>query len=390
MKLIHLADLHIGKKFNEISLEEDQRIILRQILDLAKVEKPDAVLISGDVYDKAQPAAYSINILDAFLSELAKYSKNILMIAGNHDAPARIAYGKDLFANLNIFVAGKLAGYPDVIRLFDEFGAVNFVLLPFFRLHELKVLFPEHLENFNNYTDAVSFLLNGLALPKHERKVILSHQFFSGIDQAILSDSEMDIVGGLDYIDAKILLDFTYAALGHLHRPQRLLQDKIRYAGSPLAYSFSEMNQTKIVPLVYLDERLDDCNIKKVPLKPLREVREIKGRFADLLSEAASVEKSKRYDLLRVVLTDNKRLVNPMRRLQVYYPNIVQLLYESDEQEMKKDELLYAKKVQEKNFLELFADFYKEQNDRELSDDDKSRINRIWNKIQEERERTER
>ncbi len=387
MRLAHLSDLHVGKKFNELSLYEDQVVIFKQILDIIRDNEVDYVLISGDVYDKAQPSAQAVSMLSDFLSELSNIASNVIVTAGNHDAPARIAYGRSIFAKSSVYLSGKLEGFPEVLRFSDEHGVVNFVLLPFFRLHEVRSLFPEVAEEIKTYTDAVRFLLNGLELPADERKVILTHQYYAGIDPVILSDSEMDIIGGLDAIDVRVLEGFTYAALGHIHRPQRLLQDNFRYAGSPLAYSFSEINQVKSVPIIDLDSRVDDCDVRLAPLKPVREVRELSGKFIDLIEEAKTVSPERRNDILRIKLTDEERLINPMRRLQVYYPNIVHLEFIKD----RVDETLLGvespEEFAQKGTIELFTQFYESQTSRKLSAEDEARLEDIWNELLLKQER---
>lgn len=391
MRLAHLSDLHIGKKFNEISLYEDQEIILEQIINILREEEVDTVLISGDVYDKAQPAARAVSILNGFLTELSSLGVHILMIAGNHDAPARLAYGGSLFKQLDIHLAGKLEGLPEVVTLSDEFGPVNFVMLPFFRLHEIKTLFPENLDELDSYTNAVKFILKGLDLPENERKVILSHQYFAGIDPVKLSESEMDIIGGLNAIDVKVLDGFTYAALGHIHRPQKLWKDNFRYAGSPLAYSFSEINQNKVVPIIDLDERLDNCDIKLLPLRPLRVVREIEGRFDEILEAAKDEDPARTRDILRVKLTDEKRLINAMRRLQAYYPNIVHLQFEREIVETEYVNEEFRGNIKNRDFIALFSMFYKTQTTRDLSEEDRDKLAGLWHEMsidEEEEQRT--
>lgn len=393
MRFAHLADLHIGKKFNELSLIEDQKHILSEIIEIISEENLDAVLISGDVYDKAQSQSFAVDMLSDFLAELSKLNVHILMIAGNHDAPSRLAYAKPILKNMNIHLAGKLVGLPEVITLSDEFGPVNFVLLPFFRLHEIKVLFPEEIDRLQSYTDATHFILESLNLPKNERKVILSHQFWAGIDPVKLSESELDIVGGLDAIDVKLLADYSYGALGHIHRPQRLTKDYLRYAGSPLAYSFSEMNQRKSVPIVELDDFGEMAKIELRYLHPLREVRELNGTLNELLAEAriiSNTEPNRLNDIIRVNLTDSERPIDPMRRLQSFYPNIVQLRVERDYHLSEEDSDNYYENFSEQNFIDLFKSFYQLQQGMNLSEKDASKLEDLWNELQTKQETLDR
>lgn len=393
MRFAHLADLHIGKKFNELSLIEDQKHILAEIVEIISAENLDAVLISGDVYDKAQSQAFAVDMLSDFLAELSKLNVHVLMIAGNHDAPSRLAYAKPILKNMNIHLAGKLEGLPEVLRLYDEYGPVNFVLLPFFRLHEIKVLFPEAIDQLQSYTDATRFILESLNLPENERKVILSHQFWAGIDPVKLSESELDIVGGLDAIDVKLLADYSYGALGHIHRPQRLTKDYLRYAGSPLAYSFSEMNQRKSVPIVELGEFGETAKIELRYLNPIREVRELNGNLEDILREArdlANSNSSRLNDILRVNLTDAERPVDPMRRLQSFYPNIVQLRIERDYQLSELESEDYYENFSQQSFIDLFRSFYQLQQGIDLSEKDAAKLEMLWNELRLKQETSDR
>ncbi len=394
MKLLHLADLHIGKKLFDVSLREDQVYILDQILDIVREEEPNALLISGDVYDKAQASAEAVELFDHFLTELRSFPGEIFIIAGNHDSPARLAYGRNLLQTLRIHLAGELPSGPvagetanilPCVTLEDEFGPVHFVLLPFFRLYEVRALWPE--ETINTYDEALAKLLAAADLPAGERKVLLSHQHYSyASEPAELSDSELDIVGGLDAINSEILQDFSYVALGHLHRPQKVQAPHVRYAGSPLAYSFSEISQNKSVPIVTLGEPGQPAEIRLRELTPLRRVRELRGTLDELIREAKDVPEAEAQDFLRITLTDEDRLENPMRRLQAWYPNLLALRIERQEAALAGvtgGSGASAADISEKSAVDLFADFYKEQRGFDLPSEEKEALQSLWYELTE-------
>lgn len=385
MKLLHLADLHIGKKLFDLSLREDQEHILARILEIARDEAPDAILISGDVYDKAQASAEAVQMFDRFLTSLRTLDAEIFLIAGNHDSPARLGYGGRLLSNLKIHIAGELTGLPPVYTLTDAHGPVHFVLLPFFRLYEIRQLWPEQAEEIRTYNDAVALLLTLLNLPPEERCVLLAHQHFSSrLDPAETSDSELDIIGGLDAVSSELLQGFSYVALGHLHRPQKSLVPHIRYAGSPLAYSFSELNQQKAVPVIELGPFGSLPEIRQRELTPLRALRELTGTLEELIISAKALPETARQDFLRVTLTDKDRLENPMRRLQAWYPNVLILRVEREAAERSAEQA--TGDFESKSAIDLFRDFYREQRGLALAEADQQKLSGLWNELLEQAE----
>ncbi len=386
MKLLHLADLHIGKKLFDVSLREDQEYILEQILKIIEEEEPDALLIAGDVYDKAQASAEAVQIFDQFLTRLRDFSCEILIIAGNHDAPARLAYARNLLRSLRIHLAGELDAWPSYVTLEDSFGPVHFVLLPFFRLYEVRALWPD--EAFASYDEALAKLLATLDLPSGERKVFVAHQHFSNsLAPSERSDSELDIVGGLDAINSEVLQDFSYVALGHLHRPQKVGVPHIRYAGSPLAYSFSEINQKKSVPIITLGEPGQPAEIRLRELEPLRQVRELRGTMEQLLLEAKALPEARRQDFLRITLTDEERVENPMRRLQAWYVNLLTLRIERQEAALAGGMSGLATQPEvAKQPVDLFSDFYQEQRGFPLAAEEKAALEAMWQALVEAEE----
>lgn len=385
MKILHAADLHLGKRLYELSLKADQEHMLRQLLAYVAEEKPDVLLLCGDIYDKAMPAAESVNLLDDFLTALSEYNVTVLMIAGNHDSPSRLAYGARLLAKQRIHIAGTLQDGPLKLTLCDEYGPVHFVLLPFFRLYEARLLLPEHEEDIKTYEDALRLIFAELGLPAGERKVLLAHQHFSDGGSELLSESEINIVGGLEACPSAVLEDFDYAALGHLHRPQKLSQSYIRYAGSPLAYSFSELAQAKSFPLLELKEAGTEAAVRLLPIEPLRPMAEKRGLLQDLLAEADTLTERERTAYLRVVLTDRERLEHPLRRLQSKYPNVLQLTVERDE-EVAERAFSWDERPENKDLIRLFADFYSEQTGAALTEEETSWLREVWDELREEQE----
>ena len=250
VRFLHLADLHIGKRLNEFNLIEDQTYILDQIVEIAQAEQVGGVLIAGDVYDKSQPSIEAVELLDDFLTRLTSLGLSVCMISGNHDSPERLSFGSRMLEKTNLYVAGGFDGQLKKIRLADTHGPLNVYLLPFLKPPQIRPFFQGKIET---YDQAIQAVLRTGALDKNERNILIAHQFVvSGDILPERSDSETMIVGGLDAVDASLFTDFDYVALGHLHRPQRIGLETIRYGGSPLKYSFSEARQDKQVTLIDL------------------------------------------------------------------------------------------------------------------------------------------
>ena len=275
MKFIHLSDLHVGKRVNEYSLIEDQADILKKILKIISDESPDAVVIAGDVYDKSVPSAEAVQLLDSFLTELADMNRPAYIISGNHDSPERMSFGARLMEKSGIYISRVYNGSVESFTLNDEHGRVNFFLLPFVK--------PAHVRRYSDaeigsYTDAIRVITEGIGLNTEERNVLVTHQFVTGASR---SESEEISVGGTDNVDASVFSDFDYVALGHIHRPQSMEGDRIRYSGSPLKYSFSEAGDNKSVTVVELYEK-GNMNVRTVPLVPLRDMVEIRGSYEEI------------------------------------------------------------------------------------------------------------
>ena len=352
MKLMHLADLHLGKRLLKQSLEEDQAAILEELLHIAAEERPDCVLIAGDVYDRDVPPEWAVRLFDDFLVRLRRLGPEICMISGNHDSAERVAFGGRLLESGGVYVSPMYRGGIEPVVLRDEYGPVKLWPIPYLRPSEVRRFHPE--EEIRTYQDAMAVLLEGLSLDPTERNAVLVHQFISG---ASTCESEERVVGGTDEISGELLECFDYAALGHLHGPQWVRQEQIRYAGSPLKYSFSEAEQEKSVTIVELGPKGSRL-IRTVPLKPLRELSRLRGSFEELTATGRCCE-----DYLEITLTDEEEPLDAAARLRVHYPNLLSLRY--DNSRTRSDlELSGISEVERKSEAELFAELFEQQNGR--------------------------
>ena len=326
MRFIHLSDLHIGKSVNGFSMLGEQHHVFGQIFGYIESKGAEAVIISGDVYDRAVPGVEAVKLFDSILTELARRKVIVLVVSGNHDSPERLNFARRLLAQRDIYICGEFDGKLRYVIFQDDYGEVCFWLMPFTKPASVCGFFPDR--NIESYYDAAAAVLGTAEKNPGIRNVLVSHQFYapSGI-QLMRCESEISAIGGLDAIDAGLLQGFDYAALGHLHRSQRAGGDNIRYAGSPVKYSFSEWQYDKSALFVELRGK-GDISIEPLPLKPLRDMREIKGKL-DVLISKETADQSGREDYLRVVLTDEEELVDPMGKIRSVYPNVMSLDFEN-------------------------------------------------------------
>ena len=374
MKLIHLSDLHIGKRVHEVSMTEDQEYILTKILRLCDDEKPDAVLIAGDVYDKSVPSAEAVTLFDDFLCRLAKRSVPVMIISGNHDSPERLAFGGRLLEGSGIHISPVYDGTLTPITLRDAHGETDFWLLPFIKPIHVKRFFPD--EEILTYTDAVRAALKDLPLDPQRRNVLVTHQFVTG---AATCESEELSVGGSDNVDASVFDGFDYVALGHIHGPQNIGTNRIRYCGTPLKYSFSEAGHYKSVTLAELGEK-GDLKLRTLPLIPKRDLRQLRGSFAQL-TDPEQYRQGAKDDYLHIVLTDEEDIPEAVGKLRLIYPNILKLSY--DNTRTREDRTVGdAGDVKTRSPLELFGELYEIQNNQPMSDTQRSfaleLIRSIW------------
>ena len=382
MKLLHLADLHIGKRVNEFSMLEDQRAILKQILDIAEQEKPDAVLIAEDVYDKTIPPGEAVSVLDDFLTGLAFLKLPVFMICGNHDSAERLSFGSRILRRQGITIAAAYDGTLEPVLLHDEYGPVELYLLPFIKPALAAPFFPE--QELESTEDAVRSILESVPDQPDCRRVLVAHQFVTNRGELPQqSDSETAYVGGSDAVDALVFHAFDYVALGHLHGPQKMLRDTIRYAGSPLKYSFSESRQKKSVTIVELLEK-GNTLVRQIPLVPLRDMREIRGPI-DQLTDPQVVNSANPEDYIHATLTDTEELMDPIGRLRRFYPNIMRLDFENRlSKEIKLKNAASGEDLSQKTTMELFEDFFQMQNQKEMTQEQTQVMESLFCRSQEE------
>lgn len=378
MKLIHMSDLHIGKRVNGFSMVEDQRYILGEILRLTKEEKPDAAVIAGDVYDKSVPPAEAVELLDDFLYGLAELMPHIFIISGNHDSPERLAFGSRLMTGSGIHLSPVFDGKVTPVTLSDSYGDVDVFMLPFIKPAHARRAFPEREEDIATYTDAVKAAIDNMDIDDSRRNVLITHQFVTG---AVRSDSEEMTIsaGGIDNVDADVMEAFDYVALGHIHGPQSMTQ-RIRYCGTPLKYSFSEAKHEKSLTVAELREK-GDLTIRTLPLVPLRDMAELRGSYSQLTDRSFYDGTSYRDDYVHITLTDEEDVPEALARLRVIYGNLMKLDYDNS-RTRNEARVEGAPQSAEKQPLELFADFYEIQNGSPMSEEQRKLagelIEEIW------------
>lgn len=376
MKLLHLADLHIGKRVNEFSMIEDQRYILTKILNIIDEEKPDAIMIAGDVYDKSVPSSEAVEVLDKFINDIASRKIETFIISGNHDGAERLAFASKLIDTTGIHISPAYNGKVEARSLNDEYGSVNFYMLPFIKPINVKQIF--NLEENISYSDAVKIAIEKMNIDKSQRNVLLSHQFVTGAEEC---DSEDLSVGGTEGVSASAYEDFDYVALGHIHGPQRVSRDTIRYSGTPLKYSFSEVNHKKSVTIVNIEEK-GNVTVSTIPLNAKRDLVELKGKYDELMDKSF-YDKKNLDDYYHITLTDENDVVDAVFKLGKIYKNIMKLDYDNARTQSI-GKLTAVNDVEHKQPIELIDDFYKNQNGLDMDENQLSYINSIVEKIWEE------
>ncbi len=376
MKFLHLADLHLGKRVNGFSMLEDQAHILRQILAILDDEQPDGVLIAGDVYDKSVPSVEAVELLDGFLTELRTRGVPVLLISGNHDSPERLAFGGRVMDSCGIHISPVYDGALAPVTLHDEFGPVHVWLLPFVKPAHMRRWFPD--ADIESYTDAVAEAVAHMDIDTAARNVLVTHQFVTG---GARSGSEELSVGGTDNVDSGVFAPFDYVALGHLHGAQHIGRETIRYAGSPLKYSFSEARQHKSVTVVTLGEK-GDVQVRTVALTPLRELREIRGSYDELTARSFYEHTTYRSNYLHLILTDEQDVFDAMSRLRTIYPYLMTLDYDNARTRAAGGMSVPAE-TERRTPLELFEALYQRQNHRPMSEVQRAYIAQLMEQIME-------
>ena len=405
MKFLHLADLHIGKRVCEHSMLGDQVHILGEVLKVVDAEKPDAVLIAGDVYDKPVPGAEAVAVLDDFLVKLSRTGVKVFVVSGNHDSAERIAFGARLMQGTGVYMSPVYSGAFEPVTLQDVSGEVDVWMLPFVRPAMVRACLEsdEERDAVKDYTSAVKAALAQMKFTEGRRNVLVAHQFVTGAET---SDSE-ECVGGLENVDASVFEKFDYVALGHIHKPQNVLKDgdgtvRARYSGTPLKYSLSEAAHKKSVTVVELgsagnagvavagDLFADSgmhaaLQLREVPLVPLHDVRKIHGTFAELVSPefrngqvAAGMSLE---DYVYIELTDENDISDAAQKLRGIYPNLMMLAYDNERTRNQKI-TVDVEKVEKNSPMQLFGEFFGEMNGREMNGEEsefvQSIIDGIW------------
>ena len=356
MKFLHIADLHLGKQINDLSLLGDQEAVLQQVADIAAEEKVDAVLIAGDVYQRTAPQAEAMALFDRFVSRLVHDGRKVFVISGNHDSALRISYFSSLVRSSGVYVTETFGGELQHLTLHDADGDLTVWMLPFLRPGQVKRALPE--EKIASYQDAIAAVLRNADIDFSKRNVLMCHQFIAGSE---VCESEELSIGTVDQISGALFDGFDYVALGHLHKPQKVLRETLRYAGSPLKYSFSEVNHKKSVVLVDMREK-GDVRVRTVPLHPLHDMRMIEGMLDDLRNLPYSE------DYVWVTLHDELPPPDAKVTLSVNFPNMLKFSVVNSKTKYDLD-VMATETMESKTAAELFCDFYRLQNNDQLPGD---------------------
>ena len=364
MKILHLADLHLGKRVNEMSMIEDQKYILDQIITLIKEESVGIVLLCGDIYDKSIPTIEAIHLLDEFLDQLSKMAIKVLIISGNHDSIDRLSFGKSLFTRSNLYIASQFENEIEKITVKENGITVNFYMLPFVKSAYISHIFQLQTDS---YEECFRYLIEHTKIDEEETNILLSHQFVTANKKnPELSDSETSSLGGIDNIDFHIFDPFDYVALGHIHKPQAMGREMVRYAGSILKYSFSEIHMDKKATILTIDAK-KEISLSFHPLKPLRDMREIECSLEELLKKQCEIGNQE--DYMHVILTDEEQILDAIGKVRTIYPNVMQISFKN-RRHMKQLESAQIKEdqISDQSPAELFEQFYKMQNHIDLDE----------------------
>ena len=373
MKLLHLSDLHIGKRVYEFSMLEDQKYILGEILGIVDREWPDGVLLAGDIYDKTVPSGEAVQVLDGFLTALADRGIPVFLISGNHDSPERIAFGAEIMSGRGVYVSPVYDGTGRSVVMEDQYGPVTIWLLPFLKPAVVRHAFPD--QEIGTYEDAVRTAVERLEVDTGTRNVLVSHQFVTG---AFRCESEEVSVGGLDQVGVSVFAPFDYVALGHIHSPQHVGRETVRYCGTPLKYSFSEVSQEKSVTMVELFEK-GTIKVSQIPLRPLRDMRKLRGTYMEVTSRDFYKEMNTE-DYVQITLTDEDDIPEGIRKLRTVYPNLMRLEY--DNRRTREDrEVEAGSQEKDRTPLELLEEFYELQNNQPMNREQKELAEKTIQKI---------
>lgn len=376
MRIIHLSDLHLGKRVNEFSMLEEQEYILNQILEIIDNEKPQAVIIAGDVYDKSVPSAEAVRLFDDFLCSLSMRGLQVFVISGNHDSAERIAFGGRIMSSSGIHMSPVYNGKTEPVELRDEFGSLNVYMLPFIKPLHIKRLHSD--VEIESYNDALRIAVEEMNVDPECRNILVTHQFVTG---ASLSRSEEFYVGGMENVDASVFEAFDYVALGHIHRPQNIGDGRIRYCGTLLKYSFSEINQEKSVTIAEIGAK-GELTVRTLPVVPQRDMREYKGTFAQV-TDKAFYSNINTDDYIFITLTDEEDIPDAVRKLRKIYPRMMKLSYDNS-RTRSRTEIKTDLSVEDIPPEQLFARFYEQQNNHSMSEEQLRFVSELIKEVWEE------
>lgn len=375
MKLIHLSDLHIGKRLNDFSMIEDQEYILNKIIEIIDEQQADGIVIAGDIYDKSIPSAEAVQLFDNFLVQLSNRNLNTYIISGNHDSPERISFASRIMNKTGIYLSPVYNGKIEPIRTQDEYGTINIYMLPFIKPAHVRRYYPD--TEISTYTDAIKTVIENMEINPTDRNILITHQFITGASR---SESEDISVGGTDNVDSTILEPFDYVALGHLHKSQHIGKETIRYCGTPLKYSFSEANDKKTITIVDIKDK-NNISIDTIPLIPKRDLREIKGSYMDITSKKY-YENINTDDYMHITLSDEDDILDALGKLRTIYPNIMKLDYDNTRTRAQNN-IPGTNSIANKKPIELISEFYNMQNGQEMTKEQYDYITTIIEDISE-------
>lgn len=376
MNILHLADLHLGKRVNEFSMIEDQKYILQQILKIAEEEKIDVVMLCGDIYDRTIPSVEAVELLDEFLCELNKTGKTVLMISGNHDSGDRLAFGTSFFRKSDLYISSRFHGELD--RYIAEEGntRINFWMLPFVKPVYVNHLLDIHTES---YEECVRYLIEHTEINPKEINILMAHQFVTaGSGQPELSDSETSSLGGLDNVDYRIFDDFDYVALGHIHKPQAMGRPQVRYGGSILKYSFSEVKKDKEAVVLHIEEgQLMEMSFRK--LTPLRDMREVRGTIGQIMN--GEIQLGDTQDYVQLILTDEEEIIDAIGKVRKVFPNVMQIRLENQRYVNPGQIAMEEEDMMRQDRMSLFTEFYAMQNHVDMGTKEREFLQSVFEEV---------
>lgn len=376
MKILHTSDLHIGKRVKEFSMLDEQRFILNQILTTAEAEQPDAIILAGDIYDKSVPSAEAVSLFDDFLVSLARLGKSIFIISGNHDSPERISFASRIMQSSKIYLSPVYDGTIRPVILPDGESEVAFYLLPFIK-PSVVLHYADEGTDIKTYDDAMRYVVSKMDIDKSRRNILIAHQYVTGAER---SESEDMVIGGLDNVDASVFAPFDYVALGHLHRPQYCGRETIRYSGSPLKYSFSEVFDKKSVTIIEINAGQAPV-VTEHALTPLHEWYALRGTYDELTARDYYDGKGYQDAYVSITLTDEDDIPDGMRKLRTIYHRLMELSYDNKRTRAGMTNIGKPMNVNELNPIELFGELFEKQNAQPLTDRQRQYVNSLIDQV---------